>query len=79
MLRSTLEKTSTFFGYDDFSSCIIGFEDEVLFSRALNLLSHGKYSIYEPVEMNYDNKQLFKRILEAFLNKYEFQLPNIFA
>lgn len=79
MLRSTLEKTSTFFGYDDFSSCIKGVDDEVLFSRALNLLSHGKYSIYQPVEMNEDNKQLFNRILQAFLDKYEFQLPEIFA
>jgi hypothetical protein len=54
-------------------------EDEMLFSRALNLLSHGKYSIYQPVEMNQDNKELFNRILIAFLEKYEFQLPVIFA
>jgi len=79
MLRSILEKTSTFFGYDDFSSCINGVEDEVLFSRALNLLSHGKYSIYQPVEMNEDNKKLFKRILQAFLDRYEFQIPGILA
>ena len=79
MLRGILEKTSTFFGHDDFSSCIKGVEDEMLFSRALNLLSHGKYSIYQPVEMNQDNKELFNRILIAFLEKYEFQLPEIFA
>lgn len=79
MLRSILEKTSTFFGYDDFSYCIRGVEDEVLFSRALNLLSHGKYSIYQPVIMNQDNKELFNRILTAFLDKYEFQLPEVFA
>ena len=79
MLRGILEKTSTFFGYDDFSSCIIGVKDELLFSRALNLLSHGKYSIYQPVPMNEDNKELFDRILFAFLGKYEFQLPEIFA
>jgi wobble nucleotide-excising tRNase len=79
MLRGILEKTSTFFGYDDFSNCINGVEDEMLFSRALNLLSHGKYSIYQPVEMNEDNKELFNRILTAFLEKYEFQLPEIFA
>ncbi|QCK16241.1 AAA family ATPase [Mangrovivirga cuniculi] len=79
MLRSVLEKTSTFFGYDEFSRCIYGIEDEVLYSRALNLLSHGKYSIYQPVEMNPDNKDLFKRILKAFLDKHEFQLPEIFA
>lgn len=75
MLRSILEKTSTFFGYDDFSKCIHGVDDEVLYSRALNLLSHGKYSIYEPVEMGDDNKTLFKSILQAFLNKYQFDLP----
>lgn len=79
MLRSTLEKTSTFFGYDDFSNCIKGLDDEVLFSRALNLLSHGKYSIYQPIKMNEDNKELFKRILKAFLDRYEFQLPEILA
>ncbi len=79
MLRSTLEKTSTFFGYDDFSNCIKGLDDEVLFSRALNLLSHGKYSIYQPIKMNEDNKELFKRILSAFLDRYEFQLPEILA
>lgn len=79
MLRSVLEKTSTFFGHDEFSKCIYGVDDEVLFSRALNLLSHGKYSIYQPVEMNTDNKELFNRILNAFLDKHEFQLPEIFA
>jgi hypothetical protein len=75
MLRSILEKTATFFGFDDFSKCIYGIEDDVLYSRALNLLSHGKYSVYEPVEMGEDNKALFKSILQAFLEKYQFHLP----
>lgn len=79
MLRSVLEKTSTFFGHDDFSKCIYGVDDEVLYSRALNLLSHGKYSIYQPTPMIDDNKDLFNRILNAFLDKHEFQLPEIFA
>ena len=78
-LRSVLEKTATFFGHKDFSDCIHGVEDEVLFSRALNLLSHGRYSVYEPVEMNNDNKSLFRNILQAFLDKYQFQLPELFA
>jgi hypothetical protein len=66
MLRSILEKTATFFGHDDFSKCIHEIEDEVLFSRALNLMSHGKYSIYEPAEMNVDNKKLFCKILRNY-------------
>lgn len=74
ILRTILEKTSSFFGMNDFSECIRGLEDDILFARALNLLSHGKYSLYEPVEMNMDNKELFKRILQEFLKKYQFQL-----
>lgn len=75
MLRSILEKTATFFGYSDFGKCIHGVEDEVLLLRAVNLLSHGNYSIYEPIDMTEDNKDLFKRILTAFLDKYKFDLP----
>ncbi|MEE5044662.1 AAA family ATPase [Pseudomonas alliivorans] len=77
MLRSIMEKTATFFGYDDFSACIHGVEDEVLYSRALNLLSHGKYAIYQPMDMVDDTKDLFRQILSAFLNRYRFALPDI--
>lgn len=77
MLRSIMEKTATFFGFDDFGKCIHGIEDDVLYDRALNLLSHGNYSIYEPVEMGEDNKQLFTNILNSFLGKYEFHLPEM--
>lgn len=77
MLRQILEKTSTFFGYNDFSDCIHGVDDEVLFSRAVNLLSHGKYSIYEPKEMGDDNKKLFSRILSSFLDRYKFRNPEL--
>lgn len=77
MLRNVLEKTATFFGFKDFSDCIIGVEDDTLYARALNLLSHGKYSIYEPKEMVEDNKILFKKILNAFLDRYKFDLPEL--
>ncbi|SFF68876.1 hypothetical protein SAMN04488033_104125 [Salegentibacter agarivorans] len=77
-LRSILEKTATFFGLDDFGKCIYGIDkDDILYERALNLLSHGKYSIYDPVEMGVDNKDLFERILNAFLDKYQFNLPEL--
>ena len=78
-LRSILEKTAIFFGNDDFSSCIYGVDDEVLYARALNLLSHGKYDIYQPTEMGDDNKRLFRQILDAFLGRYQFTLPEIFG
>jgi hypothetical protein len=79
MLRDILEKTATFFGCNDFSACIHGVDDEVLYARALNLLSHGKYSVYEPREMVGDTKELFRRILNAFLDRYRFELPELAA
>ena len=75
LLRSILEKTATFFGKKDFSACLEGVADEALYSRALNLLSHGKYSLYEPVEMQEDNKKLFRDILDAFITNHPFDLP----
>jgi len=51
MLRSIFEKTATFFGHGEFSACLRGVQDEGLYARALNLLSHGQYAIYEPREM----------------------------
>ena len=47
------------------------------YNRALNLLSHGKYAIHEPTEMGEDNKDLFRRILEDFTTKFQFELPDI--
>lgn len=75
ILRSVMEKTAIFFGYNDFSDCIAGLSDEVLHARALNLLSHGKYSLYEPREMVDDTKKLFKNIFNAFTERYRFALP----
>ena len=77
MLRSIMEKTAGFFGFDDFSACIHGVDDEVLYARALNLLSHGKYSVYEPKEMVSDTKILFQKILTEFLGRYQFHLPEL--
>lgn len=77
-LRSILEKTATFFGHDRIDECMKGLDDEVLFERALQLFSHGKYSIFDPVEMGDDNKDLFKQILKGFLEKYSFRFPEIF-
>jgi len=47
------------------------------YSRALNLLSHGRYAIHEPTEMGEDNKQLFRRILRDFTTRFQFSLPDI--
>jgi len=77
-LRSIMEKTSSFFGHSDISFCLSSLaseEDRALYNRALNLLSHGGYTIHEPTPMGDDNKELFRRILADFRTKFQFALP----
>lgn len=75
MLRVIAEKTASFLGYRRFEDCIMRDEtdvDGVLHKRLLNLLSHGKYSLYEPQEMLDENKGHFKRMLTVFTERFVF-------
>ena len=75
ILRNILEKTAAFHGFDDFSACIKRENDnldDVIFARMTNLLSHGNHSIFNPVEMVEDNKEIFRDILNRFLENYKF-------
>jgi hypothetical protein len=76
-LRGVLEKTAVFFGMNDFSDCVVGIDDEVLYARALNLLSHGAYSLFETRKMGTDTKDLFVKIFTAFTDRYHFTLPDL--
>lgn len=75
MLRVIAEKTASFLGYDKFVDCIKKDEDDqdgILHNRLLNLLSHGKYSLYEPQEMLDENKRHFKKMLSEFTERFVF-------
>ena len=75
VLRNILEKTAAFHGFKDFSACIRQKDDDlddVIFARMTNLLSHGNHSIFNPVEMVEDNKEIFISILNRFLENYKF-------
>ena len=75
ILRNILEKTAAFHGFDNFSACIKQEDDDlddVIFARMTNLLSHGNHSIFNPVEMVEDNKEIFRNILKRFLENYKF-------
>jgi hypothetical protein len=75
MLRNLLEKTAAFHGFDKFGDCIKKFDndpDEQLYSRIINILSHGNYSLFEPVEMNEENKTYFRRIYYDFKTQFPF-------
>lgn len=75
ILRNILEKTAAFHGFDNFSACIKRDDDDlddVIFARMTNLLSHGNHSVFNPVEMVEDNKEIFRNILSRFLENYKF-------
>lgn len=80
MLRNVLERAASFHGHKKFDECFKNEdiqEDSPLYSRIINIFSHGKYSLYEPIEMMEDNKKLFKQILTAFIKNYKFN-PDLF-
>lgn len=75
VLRSILEKTAFFHGYGHFSSCIKRDADDadgVLHQRFVDILSHGKYSMYEPIEMQEQTRDYFRAILRGFVERHPF-------
>ncbi|MCB1216212.1 AAA family ATPase [bacterium] len=81
MLRVILEKTALFHGYPHFSACIKrdgNDADGILHQRFVDLLSHGKYSLFEPSEMGEETKAYFRTILRGFLERYQFN-PALFS
>jgi wobble nucleotide-excising tRNase len=75
ILRNILEKTASFHGFSHFSYCIRKNEtdsERIIHKRILDLLSHGNYSLFDPKEMIEENKELFKSILNNFLEDYKF-------
>lgn len=80
ILRSIMEKTATFHGFNNVGDIIRrdhDDEDGTLHYRYVQLLSHGNYSLFEPVEMMEDNKEIFCKILQIFMNNYRFN-PELF-
>ncbi len=74
IMRSIMEKQANFWGHDNIRYCLHGIEEEVLQHRALQLLSHGSYSLYERQEMGEDTKKLFIAIVNGFTKKYDFNI-----
>ncbi len=74
-LRSIMEKTAAFHGFANFSECIQpegnGMESDI-HARMMNLLSHGKHSLFAPREMSEEYKEYFKKILDSFIKSRQF-------
>ncbi len=80
ILRSIMEKTATFHGFNNVGDIIKrdpDDEDGTLHFRYVQLLSHGGYSLFEPVEMMPENKEIFRKILGNFMRDYRFN-PELF-
>ena len=81
ILRGILEKTAAFHGFEHFSDCIKRDQDDlegIVHKRMINILSHGNYSLFEPMEMVAENKRHFSKILKGFMQQYRFN-PDLFA
>lgn len=80
-LRSLLEKAQIFHGHDRFSVCIqqdaADDPDATLYGRVVNIMSHGNYSFYDPVEMLQENKEHFEKVLDDFLAFYPFNRASL--
>jgi hypothetical protein len=51
--------------------------DGILHQRFIDLLSHRKYSLYEPLEMGEETKGYFRQILNEFVARFPFN-PALF-
>lgn len=79
MFRSILEKTAIFFGSQHISTCFKGLPKRALYARFLNVRSHAKYSVFEAEPIHAADKKMFREILAAFLDRYQFVLPDVLA
>jgi hypothetical protein len=81
MLRSIMEKTACFHGYRGFADCIRPSDDDpdkTMYTRVINIMTHGNYSLYEPVEMMDENKEIFRKLLNDFRENFPFN-PKLFG
>jgi len=79
-MRSIMEKTASFLGYGNFADCIQPEKDDLdktMYTRVVNIMSHGNYSLYEPVEMMEENKAIFRKLLGDFRGHFPFN-PKLF-
>jgi len=75
VLRRVMEQTACFLGYEKWEECIKpegDDENQTLYKRMIDLMSHGDYSLYEPREMMQENKELLGGVLRQFITTHPF-------
>ncbi len=77
ILRNILEKTASFHGFSNFSRCVWddpNDPEKIVHTRMVNILSHGNYSLFDLTVIGDENKEHFKKILDNFLENYNFNI-----
>ena len=81
MMRAIMEKTASFHGYSNFADCIrpdvADDPGKTMYARVVNIMSHGNYSLYEPVAMMDENKAIFRKLLSDFRKSFPLN-PSLF-
>lgn len=70
-----MEKTAAFYGFSDFRACLSPDKEDkdgIIYDRMINIMSHGNYSIFDPTEMQEENKMHFSNLVKRFLETYKF-------
>ncbi len=76
LFRGLLEKTANFLGYKHWGNCI-NKEDRSEVARVINLYSHSKLSELEYKELNNEDRDLFKRAFNKFIEEYKWDIEGI--
>jgi hypothetical protein len=73
LLRALLEKTANFLWYENWYDCIT-WDNKHESTRLLNHYSHSRISDLETNELSNNEKDLFTRIFNKFLDTYKYNL-----
>lgn len=72
LIRSLLEKTATFLGYENWEDCIPSKEKEE-FINIINIYSHGRLDDLEYKDIPEDQKKIIINIFNEFIEKYNWK------
>lgn len=73
LLRTLLEKTANFLGYNHWSECISKEKNKEDIKRLINLYSHSKLSELESGSLKSADKELFIETFNTFIKDFKYQ------
>ena len=72
LMRNLLEKTAHFLGYESWKN-LINEDEKDSYIKRINLYSHSNHSALEVKELEYHEKEFFKRIYKKFISEYNWK------